>query len=165
MGRCRKSLYEQVCDDLTAAVKRAKQACRNLKPKTLQSAKTSISVSPMNQQKPSRGRPKGSKDTLPRKKKESSKLPANNPDISVLKHTGCPRQSQDMYLHQPLPVGMALKTSTVEPADSSAEMDRSGNDCMARQKIHVVISARNVITSDSATNIIDDPPCWKLPIP
>jgi hypothetical protein len=163
MGRCRKSLYEQVYDDLTAAVKRVKQACRNCKPKTLQAAKTSISVSPMNQQKPSRGRPKGSKDTLPRKKKESSKLPTNSPDISALKHTECPRPSQDMYLHQP--VGMALKTSTVEPADSSAEMDRSGNDCMARQKMHTMISAQKVITSDAATNIIDDPPCWTLPIP
>jgi hypothetical protein len=159
------SLYARVYDDLTAAVKRAKQACTKKSLKSLKAANTSESVGPMNQ-KPQRGRPKGSKDTLPRKRKEPLKLPTIISVTSVSVHTWCPLQNQGMGLYQPLQAGTAdLTTSTVDHAYPCAEMDRGGNDAMTHHETQSILFLRYGYPSDSPSDMSDGPPCWKLPIP
>jgi hypothetical protein len=168
MGRRTISLFEQVYDDLKVAVKRAKQVCRNQKTTSPQAAETLVIDSPMNQKKPQRGRPKGAKDTLPRKKTAPSKVPDNSTDDSVLKHTEFTKQGQNSGLHQPASAGgnMANSRLMVELAGPlCAEMESGGNDTMTYHYPQTLTSLGTGYKSSSPTEINEDPPCWDLPIP
>ena len=134
----RLSLYEQVYNDLTAAVARAKEACRKRK---IQPPKI---VAP---NKNHRGRPKGSKDNVPRKikaKVQTATVQSGGSDC-VPESMACREMNQIFFceLNHSAPYEAApciLPESEVEIFD------------MLR-------------VCDTPAYSPKDPPCWELPIP
>ena len=123
-------LYEQIYNDLTAAVARAKQACRK------QKSKPSKIAAPDKKQ---RGRPKGSKDTLPRKARanvQTVNVRSGSSDC-VIESMACSDSWQISY----------SRFSQSEP-------------CEAEIKIFDMLPL-----SDPQTDKPQDPPCWELPLP
>ncbi len=128
------TLFEQACNDLTAAVARAKQACR------LKKGTPSKNVSHIKKQ---RGRPKGSKDSAPRKQKTKTHKLSVHPGTSV-----CPPLASSYT--DPTAFEL-LDHSLSHQVDVYFE-----SDC-------AVLEMQEV--ADSVTELIPDPPCWELLIP
>jgi hypothetical protein len=127
-------LYEQVYNDLTAAVARAKQACRKrpLKPSTIVAE----------DKKHQRGRPKGSKDTVPRKKTQKSNV-----------HTviSAPSGSSDCRSITDMNQIFCAGFDQVAPYEAA--------DCFPTE------TTIFLGVSHSPTALPQDPACWELPLP
>ncbi len=128
-------LYEQIYNDLTAAVAKAKQACRKQKSKPLKIAAPD---------KKQRGRPKGSKDTLPRKARanvQTVNVRSGSSDC-VIESMACSDSWQISY----------SRFSQSEPCEAAAYFQTQSEIKM-------------LPLSDPQTDIPQDPPCWELPLP
>ena len=131
-------LYEQVYNDLTAAVARAKQACRKhiLKPSTIVTAVD---------KKHNRGRPKGSKDTVPRKTKSNV-------------HT------------IPAPSGSSNCQSVSMVCSATNQIFCAGFDQAAPYEAAYSFTTESELSFIhgaiiSPTALPHDPACWELPLP
>ena len=124
--------YEQAYNDLTTAVARAKLACRKLKTKSSKVAKFT--------KHKQLGRPAGSKDTKPRKKKSRVE--------SLPVHSG---SSESMAYSDP------FNHMFCAGFNESAFCEATG--CFLPE-----IRFNRALT-DSPTDVTKGPPCWELPLP
>ncbi len=155
MGRSGLLLYEQAYNDLTEAVKRAKQVCRKRKPKIKNAATASVlasvTVDPMNPVKPQRGRPKGSKDTLPRKVRANANSLTQNSVSFMSKYTDHTPQCQIYY--QP-------------NGETAAHIGPCADEpCVPVNNDVAGQYSQISMLSDSPIEIVERPSCWDLPIP
>jgi hypothetical protein len=141
-------LYEQVYNDLTAAVRRAKLACR--RPKIVKNPV----ASPKADKKNPRGRPKGSKDTVPRRKK----APTQCFNLHTESLTQC------FTLH---PGSFDYRSATMTSSDSNrnriSEVNQYDATCIPPEIPHLEFGMYG--TCEYPVESLQDPPCWELPLP
>jgi hypothetical protein len=149
MGRA-VHLYEQAYNDLTAAVKRAKQACRTRTRKpsttTTNSSKSTTLIN-ASSAKQVRGRPKGSKDSIPRRKK------SNAESLESL-----PLRSEE-----------GIESESTEHSDSNKilhsgfDQSKSHGETAGFPPDTFLIDGHTV--GDHPNVVNKDPACWELPLP
>ena len=133
-------LYEQIYNDLTATVARAKLACKKRKkPKTIAAP-----------DKKNRGRPKGSKDAMPRKAKakaQTENVLSGGPD--GLSDSSTWSESDHMFCS-----GFSQSVADSVPYEA------------AWSPLHSEIKFFDtLVASGSPTEISQAPSCWELPLP
>ncbi len=137
-------LFEQVYNDLTTAVARAKQACRKRRKKSLKMVEAANHMSPTAHDKQHRGRPKGSKDTVPRKKRSNVRPP------------NVPSESSDSGSHS-----ISVAYSGTDPIVRCGVAPYEAEACVPPET--TIFDMHKASLSPLDTN--QDPPCWELPIP
>ncbi len=137
-------LYEQVYNDLTAAVARAKEACRKRK---IQPSKIAAP------NKKRRGRPKGSKDTMPRKMKAKVQtVTIQSGSDCVPEYMECPDMNKMFFCG--LNYSAPYEAATCFLPECEINFFDMQVNFFDMQRI-----------SDSPAYLPQDPPCWELPIP
>lgn len=131
--------YEQAYNDLTTAVARAKKACRKRRKKSQEEFKTAKYICETADDKNRRGRPKGSKDIVPRKKRSIVRSLNVHPGRSSIP-VAC--SDTDLILR----FGVAPYETEAGAPPEITIFDMHG-------------------VSKSQMDLNQDPPCWELPLP
>ena len=141
-------LYEQIYNDLTAAVARAKQACRKRK-----SSPSKIAAPDKKQ----RGRPKGSKDTVPRQVKAKVQVQSGSSDC-VSESMACSVSNQ--VFCSVFNQSAISETAACFPPQSEIKFF----DTLVVNDFPTETS-KDLAVNDFPTETSKDPSCWELPLP